>query len=284
MKLPGGLVAWLEQQGRALPSSSAPLAGGCIADTRRLSWSDGWTAILKEDHRAPEDQFAAEAEGLRALAQAQALRIPEVYAHGRRFLLLEDLPPAPRSKDYWSTCGQRLALQHQQRSPQFGFAIATYCGATRQCNDWQEDGHHFFASCRLLDLGQRCHQRGLCNAGDLSKLERLCQRLPELVPKQDACLLHGDLWSGNLHTDQHGQPALIDPACYYGWPEAELAMTKLFGGFAPAFYAAYEEASGIDRQWQERSDIYNLYHLLNHALLFAGGYVSQAHSVIERYH
>lgn len=283
MKLPAAVTSWCQQQGRSLPSSHSALAGGCIADTQRLHWSDGFTAILKQDPQAPADQFAAEAAGLNALRAANALRIPEVYTHSATCLLLEDLPPAPRGAHYWQDFGRGLAQQHAAQEAQFGFAVTTYCGSTAQDNTWHPDGHRFYAEQRLLPLGRACQQAGLLTSEHGKQLEQLCHKLPQLIPPQPASLLHGDLWSGNAHTGPQGEPALIDPACYYGWPEAELAMTKLFGGFSEAFYAAYAEASGIDGQWSQRSDIYNLYHLLNHAVLFGGGYVSQVLSTMQRY-
>ena len=96
-------------------------------------------------------------------------------------------------------------------------------------------------------------------------------------------LIHGDLWSGNIVSDQDGAPALVDPACYWGWAEAELAMTELFGGFSADFYAAYEAASACEKDWRDRAPLYNLYHLLNHLLLFGGSYRGQIAHICQRF-
>jgi fructosamine-3-kinase len=115
------------------------------------------------------------------------------------------------------------------------------------------------------------------------QLDSIATRLDRWIPAQAAVLIHGDLWSGNIHCDNRGQPALIDPACYWGWAEAELAMTTLFGGFAPAFYDAYAAASGLEADWRERASLYNLYHLLNHLLLFGGSYAQSVSAILDRY-
>ncbi len=97
-----------------------------------------------------------------------------------------------------------------------------------------------------------------------------------------ASLLHGDLWGGNWLASSGGEPVLFDPAVYYGDRETDLAMTRLFGGFGEAFYRAYEAAAPLPPGWPERCELYNLYHVLNHANLFGSAYVRQARSVIER--
>jgi fructosamine-3-kinase len=96
-------------------------------------------------------------------------------------------------------------------------------------------------------------------------------------------LLHGDLWGGNYIVDEFGEACLIDPAVYYGHREADLAMTRLFGGFDDAFYAAYEEAAPLAPGHQERLPIYQLYHVLNHFNLFGGGYHEQGNRILRRY-
>jgi fructosamine-3-kinase len=111
----------------------------------------------------------------------------------------------------------------------------------------------------------------------------LAGKLPDLVPAQPASLLHGDLWSGNAIADQHGQPAIIDPAAYYGWAEADLAMTALFGGFSGEFYQAYTEVRPLAPGWRERFSLYNLYHLLNHLNLFGRGYYGQMIQTLDRW-
>ena len=96
-------------------------------------------------------------------------------------------------------------------------------------------------------------------------------------------LLHGDLWSGNFMVTADGLPCLIDPAVYYGHREADIAMTQLFGGFQPEFYQAYNRAWPMEKDWQKRLDIFNLYPLLVHVNLFGGGYASQVLRIIRQF-
>lgn len=273
---------WLLDNGYGEIRQRQPLGGGCINDVSRLHTSRG-TIVLKQNPAAPRDMFLAEAEGLKALAATGAIKIPTVLHQQQDYLLLEDLGQSSKGSDYWAQLGERLAALHSQAQPQFGFTMDNYCGATRQLNPLLDAGHDFFAEHRLMALGRRAFEAGLMDTTRLQQLESVAARLEHWIPEQAAVLIHGDLWSGNVHCDLGGQPALIDPACYWGWAEAELAMTTLFGGFAPRFYEAYSAASGMDSDWQERASLYNLYHLLNHLLLFGGSYLQSVASILKRY-
>jgi fructosamine-3-kinase len=114
-------------------------------------------------------------------------------------------------------------------------------------------------------------------------VERLAARLRELVPAQSPALLHGDLWHGNVFASAAREPVLIDPAAHWGWPEADIAMTRLFGGFAAEFYAAYREARPLAPGWEQRLPLYNLYHLLNHLNLFGRAWLGRVREVLECY-
>ena len=126
-------------------------------------------------------------------------------------------------------------------------------------------------------------RQSLLATGEADAVRKLGKRLSELVPEQPASLIHGDLWGGNAMTDENGSPAIIDPAVYYGWAEADLAMTALFGGFNDRFYAAYIERRPLPPGWRERFGLYNLYHLLNHLNLFGRAYYGQVMGVLNKY-
>jgi len=113
---------------------------------------------------------------------------------------------------------------------------------------------------------------------------RLCESLAAFFPgyRPPPSLLHGDLWSGNWGAVGAGEPVIFDPAVYYGDRETDLAMTRLFGGFGPAFYAAYESTWPLDPGASTRVTLYQLYHVLNHFNMFGGGYLAQARAMIER--
>lgn len=123
----------------------------------------------------------------------------------------------------------------------------------------------------------------LLTISEAARVSELANRLPSLIPVQPASMLHGDLWSGNMITDRDGNPAVIDPAVYFGWGEADLAMTALFGTPPAEFYNAYAEVRPLDQGFKERFPIYNLYHLLNHLNLFGRGYHGQIIAVLNRF-
>ncbi len=115
--------------------------------------------------------------------------------------------------------------------------------------------------------------------------DRLMDRLDAWIDLSDepACLLHGDLWGGNYLSDENGDPVLIDPAVYYGHREADLAMTRIFGGFEPAFYRAYEDEWPLPPGSEDRLPLYELYHLLNHLNLFGRSYRGRCVGILRRY-
>ena len=281
--VPEAVRAWCIENGHGEVTSSRSVGGGCINKGVRLETGSGKLFFLKTNSHAPGDMFAREAEGLEALRVPDGPRFPEPLLHDRDFLLLEDLAPAGRSRDYWPVLGRKLATLHGHTNPRFGFPHDNYCGSTPQPNPWIEDGYTFFGEHRLLYQARLAEARRLLTGSDVRDVESMVARLPELVPQQPASLIHGDLWGGNAIADENGDPALIDPAAHYGWAEAELGMTALFGGFSGAFYDAYVEARPLEPGWRERLPIYYLYHVLNHVNLFGSGYVGQARSIIRKF-
>ncbi len=281
--LPEQVITWLHQQGYGAVVATHNVGGGCINNGARLRTTGGQTFFLKTNPHSPPDMFAREAEGLQALSVPDGPRLPRPYLYATDFLLLEDLSPAPSGADYWTTFGWQLAGLHNHTNPGFGFPHDNYIGSTPQPNPWTTDGFEFFAYSRLCYQARLARQRGLLNTSQAHQVEQLAARLPQLVPEQSASLIHGDLWSGNVISDPTGKPAIIDPAAHYGWAEAELAMTALFGAFPEAFYRAYEEIRPLTPGYRQRFPIYNLYHLLNHLNLFGGGYLGEVLEILHSY-
>lgn len=275
--------AWLRANLSSEITRFEPVGGGCINETGVIWRPSGERLFLKQHLDAPADFFQAEAYGLEALRSATSLRIPQVIHADSDFLLLEDLGSGSPVRDYWQLLGTGLAQLHSETHSTFGLEQDNYCGHTPQRNTPSPDGFAFFASNRLNLLAEKANGLGLMDSNDVRQVSRLAANLQGHIPAQPAVLIHGDLWSGNVHCDNEGYPALIDPACYRGWAEAELAMTVLFGGFQQDFYQAYEEASNIARDWRDRAPLYNLYHLLNHLVLFGAGYLGQVRNVLARY-
>jgi len=262
-------------------ASSQPATGGCI----HRSWVLAGTStryFVKTNARKFLDAFEAEADGLAALGQA-GVRVPIPLCSGESgrdaYLVLEYLDL--RSRGDAALLGRSLALLHASQAKSYGWHRDNFIGSTPQRNRKREDWAEFFREERLrpqLELAVQNGHRALERPGS-----RLCDRIGKLLAghRPAASLLHGDLWGGNAGFLADGTPVLFDPAAYYGDAEADLAMTELFGGFGADFYAAYREVRPIDSGYGARRELYNLYHVLNHANLFGGGYAAQALSMME---
>ena len=246
-----------------------PAGGGCIHRCLALE-GGGRRYFAKVNERAQLDNFAAEADGLAALASAGA-RVPAPLCRGEAgdeaFLVLEYLEM--RGNGDYAELGRTLAIVHSVRGKFFGWERDNYIGRTPQLNRRSSSWGDFWRDARLrpqLDLGRK---NGL-TASLLKKGERLVEAVPYLLSGHApaASLLHGDLWSGNAGFLAGGAPVLFDPAVYWGDRETDLAMTELFGGFPPAFYSAYAQTAPLDAGYAARKPLYNLYHVLNHANLF----------------
>jgi protein-ribulosamine 3-kinase len=264
------------------------VGGGCIHHAARVSTSRGDVFAKWNDER-PSDVFLREADGLRELRGADSgLAIPQVIAasgpEGDRpaYIVMEYLAPGT-AKDDESALGRGLAAIHRCSAETFGFTVTTYCGPTPQDNTKATSWTEFYAERRLLPLMRLLEKdRGL-RESDRKTLERVVERLPSLLPHSPPpALVHGDLWSGNVLQTARG-PGLVDPACAYTDREMEFGITTLFGGFSSRFFAAYEEAWPLPAGWRERNPLYQLYHLLNHHLIFGGHYGSEALAVARRF-
>jgi len=268
----------------AAPSSLG--AGGGFAACQRWESTTG-PVFVKVAPLAREAALEAEAEALRELAAANAVRVPAVLGFGtagdRAFLALEWIEFGATHAGTEAQLGEQLARLHRTTAARFGWHRDNTIGATPQRNDWTANWLRFFAMHRLgfqLELAERSGHGGRW----LERGHELCERLDAFFAgyAPQPSLLHGDLWGGNWAADASGAPVIFDPATYYGDREADLAMTHLFGGFGREFYAAYEAAWPLDPGSSARRDLYNLYHVLNHLNLFGGGYRAQAERMIGR--
>lgn len=275
--------AWLNENDFGKVANRETVSGGCINNSTRLYLDSGSSIFLKENYAAPADMFRSEKIGLESLAARGTIKVPAVIHVEDDFLLIEDLGEGLVSTSFWIDLGEGLAELHAETAEHFGFHIDNYCGLTVQKNPLSDDGHEFFADNRILVLASSAFDRNLIEIQDLKALETISAKLASWIPQQNPVLIHGDLWSGNIHCCESGDPALIDPAAHWGWAEAELAMTDLFGGFSKVFYESYESNSKIQRDWHERSPLYNLYHLLNHLLLFGTAYLSEIRNIIKKF-
>jgi len=272
--------------GECAPEPESGVSGGSIHRTYR--WRCGERPLfVKVAGRGDGAGLEAEATGLLELAGAHAVRVPRVLARGTAgqsaFLALEWIESRPTGRSAERRLGERLAAQHRITAREFGFASDNFIGRTPQPNGCLADWVEFFRERRLR------HQLVLAaENGFAGLLENPGARLLEAVDallaghRPEASLLHGDLWAGNWLADEQDEPVVFDPAVYYGDREADLAMTRLFGGFGRSFYDAYQAAAPLPAGHAVRAELYNLYHVLNHANLFGGGYARQARASIDR--
>ncbi|HEY4139462.1 MAG TPA: fructosamine kinase family protein [Casimicrobiaceae bacterium] len=233
----------------------------------------------------------SEADGLAALRSTKAIRVPEGVArlasNDTSILVLEWLDIGAARDD--AALGSALAALHRATPPhgpdgeRYGWTRDNWIGGTLQHNQWTDDWCAFFREQRLapqLALADR-HRAGGRIARDG---ERLLTKLAALLRGHapQPSLLHGDLWAGNAAALAGREPVVFDPAVYVGDREADIAMTELFGGFGPDFYAAYNDAWPLERDYEIRRDVYNLYHVLNHLNLFGGSYRQHAEGIVAR--
>jgi len=265
-----------------------PLSGGDINDAYEVGLADGRAVFVKSNVSAPNDMFVAEARGLAWLDEAKVLRVPRVLASAGAneltpFLALELIRSAPRASDFDDRLGRGLAALHRHGAKTFGLDHDNYIGRLPQKNTFGVAWPEFYRVRRLGAQLKAAVDSGLASARMRRDFERLFAQLEDLCgPPEPPARLHGDLWGGNLMTDDMGEPCLIDPAVYGGHREIDLAMMKLFGGFGPRVFAAYKEAFPLADGYRERVALYQLYPLMVHVNLFGGGYVPQVEGALAR--
>ena len=259
------------------------VGGGCINQALRVQYGAA-TYFVKLNTAGKADMFAAEARDLQELRGSHTLRVPEPVCWGDNgqsaWLVMENLPLGGRGDP--AALGEGLATMHRITRQQFGWEQDNTIGSTPQSNTPTDDWVEFWREQRLrfqLDLAAQHGHGGRLQSQGEKLLEAFPCLFTDYVPQ--ASLLHGDLWSGNYAYTHDGEPAIFDPAVYYGDHEADLAMTELFGGFSADFYAAYRAHYLLDSGYAVRKTLYNLYHILNHLNLFGGGYHGQAQRMID---
>jgi fructosamine-3-kinase len=272
--------------GTALQSAT-PVSGGDINLAYRVALADGRQVFVKSNPRLRPVVFQVEARGLAWLRAAGALRIPELLAVSSDaspvgFLVLELLESTRPGRDFDELLGRGLARLHGTRPAGFGLDHDNFIGSLPQPNDPLPSWIEFFRERRLLPQFERAMRAGRLSSSLARSFQRLLERLELLVgPEEPPARLHGDLWTGNLHTGPAGEPCLIDPACYGGHREVDLAMMRLFGGFSERVFAAYAEHSPLLDGHEERVPLYQLYPLLVHVNLFGGGYAGSVERALR---
>ena len=266
-------------------SGAEPTGTGSISRAFRLEGS-GQRFFVKVNSAARLGMFEAEQAGLVELAATKSIRVPTPICCGSdalfSWIVLEYLEIGTGAGGL-AKLGAPLAMLHRRTAANFGWNRDNTIGSTPQQNDWCGDWVVFLRNRRIgyqLQLAQRNGYHGRLQSSGEKLLADLGTFFSAYRP--EASLLHGDLWSGNAAVLADGEPAIFDPAVYYGDREADLAMTELFGGFPRPFYRDYNDAWPLDPGYPVRKRLYNLYHLLNHLNLFGASYLAQSQDAIDR--
>ena len=282
-----------------LTSSQGPLAhqeiktinavgGGCIHKAWHIELNNGHEFFAKTTSRKNFSMLKFEANCLKVLRQYsnnECLQVPEPLAIQQlqqSSILL--LPWMVFSKGDQTMLGKGLALLHQYSATEsngnFGWANEGFIGSGIQKGGWLSSWGQCFVELRLIPQLKQGSHWGLNLYKYNELLEKLVLFLDRHQPKPS--LVHGDLWSGNAAIEKSGKGIIFDPACWWADREVDIAMTKLFGGFSSNFYNSYNEIWPLSDCSEQRVDIYNLYHLLNHANIFGGHYKQQSLSELNK--
>lgn len=263
--------------------ASRRLSGGSINNAVLLE-NASQRYFVKTNRSGRQDMFQAEAMGLNEMAASGSIRVPRALCFGddgsQSYIVLEYLDLHGRANQ--ALLGEQLAAMHRQGRDTFGWDIDNTIGDTFQPNESSTDWVSFWREQRLGYQLQLAADNGY-GRDVMVPGEKLLQKLPLLFEGHAVTpsMLHGDLWGGNVAGLADGTPVIFDPAFYYGDREADLAMTYVFGGFGPDFYAAYANAWPLDDGFELRKTLYNSYHILNHMNMFGGGYQGQAVQMME---
>lgn len=263
------------------------ISGGSINRVHMASTASGERIVVKTNASGPAGMFGLEAHGLDWLRVPHGPRVPTVLAVSDdepSFIALEYIPSGAGSAASDATVGRRIAALHRSGAPSFGLHHDNLLATIVQPNAKLATWHDFLVERRLLPFAKLAADAGHLPTSLQRAIGHLANRCEDLVgPQEPPARLHGDLWSGNLLVDGTGEPVLIDPAVYGGHREMDLAMMRLFGGFSPAVFDAYDEvfplADGVD----DRVALNQVVPLLAHVVLFGATYVPQLAAAVGRY-
>ncbi len=266
---------------------TSPLSGGSINDACKIITDKGDFFIKWNNADLFPGMFETETKGLSLLSETNTILIPAVILQQNcgnyNYLVLEYINKGSVNNDFWNVFGKNMAAIHSVKSDYFGLDYDNYIGSLKQFNKKHYNWISFFVEQRLDVQLKLARDNKKITGNDIKSFERLFNRLPEIFPIEQACLIHGDLWSGNYLIAEGNIPCIIDPAVYYGNREMDIAMTKLFGGFNQEFYLSYNNYFALEKGWEKRIDICNLYPLLVHVNLFGGGYLYEVRNIVKHF-
>ncbi len=263
------------------------ISGGCIHNAWQLKLATGQKLFAKTSSIENFPMLDFESKGLTELNKIinqDYLIVPKpLFTKKLSMAAVLIMPWLELSEGNETNLGRGLALLHQssvnETQGHFGWREDGFIGYSQQIGGWKTSWGECFMKLRLMPQFKMAKAWGL----DFS-LQKFSTRLIKYLDIHNPIpsLVHGDLWRGNASVHKKGKGVIYDPAIWRADREVDIAMTKLFGGFSQDFYSAYEEIWELPKSYKERIDIYNLYHLLNHANLFGGNYRHQSLSLLKK--
>jgi len=269
-------------------TGSRRVSGGSINDALQVELADGRRAFVKTRPDPRPGEYAAEAASLAWLAEPAAVRLPAVIASGESFLAIEWIEPGALDAAGEEALGRGLAAMHTAGADAFGafhdaepeLHVGPLGFDATPSDDWPA----FYAERLVRPLIAPAADGGSLSRGGAQAVERVCDRVEALAgPAEPPARLHGDLWGGNVMGGADGGAWLVDPIAYGGHREVDLAMLRLFGAPSRRVFDAYEEAAPLADGHRERVELWQLFPLMVHTVLFGGGYGCSAEAVARRY-
>jgi fructosamine-3-kinase len=260
--------------------------GGEISETYCVETASGRYFLKTNKASFAREMFNAERDGLQALANAGAIAVPSLFSvdltEDQPFLLMDFIESKSPDDDDFKRLGTQLAELHRHTQLAFGYLMDNFISRLPQRNHLHAGWAEFYWHERIFPQLQRAHNAGLIEPQMIPKEEEALSLFRETFGDAKPSLLHGDLWGGNYLIATDGTPYLIDPAVYYGYAMADIAMTRLFSGFSNAFYDAYHRVIPKPLHYTEQIELCQLYYLLVHLNLFGGGYYSSVVTLMQR--
>lgn len=262
------------------------VGGGSINNTYKLS-SKTHTFFVKTNTISKfKNGFKEEVLGLQFLKTNGAIT-PKIIVEGtfntEIYLVLSWIESSVKTTEFWKNFAIQLANLHQNTASKFGLNHHNFMGELFQKNTFFNDFSTFFIENRLKPQVKLAFDNGLLKTKEVQLFESLYQQLSTIFPIEKPCAIHGDLWSGNFIATSNNKAVFIDPAVYYGHREVDLAMSLLFGGFSDTFYTTYNEVYPLEKGFNSRKDIYNLYPLLIHLNLFGKSYLQSIKTIVSQF-